>query len=68
MEELRIRNPRARFAVNDFADRTEDEMKQNFGFVKNTQRRYNKQTEVSGTNVDWSSLWTTVKNQGNCGS
>ena len=71
MEEMRIRNPRAKFGVNHFADRTAEEMTENFGFVPSKKRNTHSlktKKPITGTNVDWSSMWPTIKNQGSCGS
>ena len=67
---LNAENPRATFAVNKFADRTPAEMKKRMGIIipagtKTTGPR----TSVTGfTNADWSHMWSSIKDQGQCGS
>lgn len=72
IDTLNAKNPRATFAVNKFADRTQEEMKRMRGAVVPEHRRSNKAArtlrEIDGTSVDWTHLWNDVKNQGYCGS
>ena len=66
--ELNAQNPEATFAVNQFADRTPEEMTKMMG--------YNGNKNVVGTHVpprtatdqDWTNMWGKIKNQGQCGS
>ena len=66
--ELNAQNPEATFAVNQFADRTPEEMTKMMG--------YNGNRNVVGTHVppttasdqDWTNMWSSIKNQGQCGS
>lgn len=70
IEELNRANPMATFAVNHFADRTPEEMSRLMGFTMPAGKR------VTGThvapkdvqNVDWTNMWSAVKDQGQCGS
>jgi C1A family cysteine protease len=70
IEELNRANPDATFAVNEFADRTPEEMQQRMGLIVpasvNTNAAY--VAPRNGDNIDWSSNWSAVKNQGSCGS
>jgi hypothetical protein len=67
---LNAANPDATFAINQFGDRTPEEMSKLMGFVMPAGRK------VTGTHVppttaqdqDFTNMWTTVKNQGQCGS
>ena len=70
IEELNKANPQATFAVNEFADRTPEEMKQRMGLIvpasRNTYGTY--VAPKDGEDFDWTNLWDEVKNQGSCGS
>jgi hypothetical protein len=70
--ELNQANPRATFAVNQFADRTPEEMKNMMGLIIPASKQgYKTATHVAprgGDNVDWTKMWGAVKNQGQCGS
>jgi len=68
--ELNAANPRATFAVNQFADRTPEEMAVRMGVIVPAGKRTTGKhiaPKVSN-NVDWTSLWNGVKDQGQCGS
>ncbi len=67
---LNAANPRATFAVNQFADRTPAEMKKRMGLVvpagaKTTGPRT---SAIGFTDADWTNMWDAVKDQGQCGS
>lgn len=70
IEELNKANPEATFAVNEFADRTPEEMQRRMGLIipanKNLQGVH--VPAVNGQSVDWTHMWDDVKNQGSCGS
>jgi len=68
--ELNELNPEAFFGVNEFADRTPEEMKKRMGLVmpegRLTGAAHKAPTDVA--DVDWTDMWDSVKNQGQCGS
>ena len=68
--ELNSANPRATFAVNQFADRTPEEMKQRMGLVVPAGRVTGKKVNgaINAASVDWTNMWDSVKDQGQCGS
>ena len=63
-------NPEATFAVNQFADRTPEEMSVLRGLRVPAGRRNVNHffTENNAAAVDWTNMWSAVKNQGQCGS
>ena len=66
--ELNVANPEATFAINQFGDRTPEEMSKLMGFnnpgVKNVVHKFTDDHKE----VDWSNMWAKVKDQGQCGS
>jgi len=70
IERLNIENPRATFAVNEFADRTSEEMTLRRGFngSDKTVKRAAYSADITAKSSDWTKMWTSVKNQGQCGS
>jgi C1A family cysteine protease len=70
IEELNQANPQATFAVNQFADRTPEEMAKLMTLqvpaYKKTNARHVK--AVNAQAVDWTDMWGKVKDQGQCGS
>ena len=70
IDALNKANPRATFAVNQFADRTPEEMQQRMGLLLPAGYKATG-THVAPVNdkpVDWTNMWSSVKNQGQCGS
>jgi C1A family cysteine protease len=67
---LNAANPDATFEVNQFADRTEQEMSQLMGFIMPAGRKITGEhvAPVDAQDQDWSQMWSTVKDQGQCGS
>ena len=68
--DLNRRNPKAVFAVNQFTDRTPEEMKQMLGRRNTPNRGHCVDKEESGTptSIDWKKLMGDLKNQASCGS
>lgn len=68
---LNAANPEATFAVNEFADRTPEEMQRRMGLIVPASKNLKTGTYVAPVNaasVDWTHMWDDVKNQGSCGS
>lgn len=64
-------NPEATFAVNEFADRTPEEMQRRMGLIVPASKNLKTGTYVAPVNaasVDWTHMWDSVENQGSCGS
>jgi hypothetical protein len=68
IERLNLKNPRATFAVNKFADRTPSELKVMRGFNGTPKTPVVHVAPKAGTNADWINLWEQPKDQGQCGS
>lgn len=69
--ELSKANPKATFAVNQFADRTPEEMKRMMGLTGGeaaVEAALVSTAVGDAKSVDWSDMWSEVKNQGSCGS
>uniref|UniRef100_A0A7S3J918 Uncharacterized protein n=1 Tax=Euplotes harpa TaxID=151035 RepID=A0A7S3J918_9SPIT len=63
------KNPQAHFAINQFGDFTDADMKKLLGYRGGKTNQPTKFTPTDVTPADWSHLWkNTVKNQGICGS
>ena len=59
----------ATFGVNQFADRTSEEMKSSMGFKDDFKSCPDqKEDNTNAQSVDWTSLWAHTKNQASCGS
>jgi KDEL-tailed cysteine endopeptidase len=71
IDELRITNPEATFAVNKFADKTPEEMAVRRG-VRIPEHKLARDivhtAPVAGKSVDYTNMWSAVKDQGQCGS
>ena len=70
IEQLNIENPKANFVINEFADRTSEEMQVMMGLRIPAHKTIESihTPAKSGKSVNWSSMWDDVKNQGQCGS
>jgi hypothetical protein len=71
IDELRITNPEATFAVNKFADKTPEEMAVRRGVrvpAHRLAREIVHTAPTAGVSVDFSGMWDEVKDQGQCGS
>lgn len=69
IEELNAANPHATFGVNQFADRTPEEMSKLMNLQVPRQSSTAKFIPaVNAQPVDWTEMWATVKDQGQCGS
>ena len=71
IEEMRLLNPLATFGVNQFADKTQQEMQSLMGFSGKIDMQDKHESSLNTSarkNVDWSSLWKNPKDQGSCGS
>ena len=68
IEELNQSNPEATFAVNQFADRTPEEMSRLMGLRVQLPNKIVHVPAPKGENIDWTNMWGAVKNQGQCGS
>jgi C1A family cysteine protease len=76
IDQLNAAHPEATFGVNKFADRTPEEMSKMMGLNVPIDQKLNGAIEINEadvvrsthSDVDWKSLWTSVKNQGSCGS
>ena len=67
---LNAQNDDAVFGVNEFADRTEEEMKRRLGFNLPADQLTGAShvAPVNAQDVDWTNMWDAVKDQGQCGS
>jgi C1A family cysteine protease len=65
---LNQENPEATFAVNQFADRTPEEMSAMRGYQSTKPVVGTYVAPTSAASVDWTNMWSAVKNQGQCGS
>jgi len=71
IDALNKANPEATFAVNEFADRTTEEMTKRMGLIVPASKKLNAGRYVAPVNaqsVDWTNMWGAVKNQASCGS
>lgn len=70
IEELNNANPDATFAINQFGDRTPEEMERLMGLSFPIDREIVGEhvPVVNAVNVDWTGMWGSVKNQASCGS
>ena len=68
IEKLNKLNPEATFAVNKFADRTPEEMSRLRGYRGGKQTNKVHVSPVNAQSVDWTDMWTSVKDQKACGS
>lgn len=70
LAEIRARNPKATFGYNKFSDWTETEFKSinTYRSSKNLESTKVFEGKPTQTTVDWTSYFTTVKDQGSCGS
>jgi len=68
--DLNKANPEATFAVNQFADRTPEEMKSFMGLNIPAGKRVSGKhvAPVNAADQDWTDMWGAIKNQGQCGS
>ena len=66
--ELNKINPQATFGVNKFADRTPEEMSQMMKLTTGANCTDKNSTSYNVTDADWSGLYTSIKDQGQCGS
>jgi C1A family cysteine protease len=67
--ELNKLNPYATFGVNQFADRTPEEMQKKTAYVSdNGAKCQNKKVKTLPETKSWISLMGSIKDQGNCGS
>ena len=67
---LNAKNPRATFAVNQFADRTPADMEKRMGLVipTGTKTTGPRTSAVGFTDADWTHMWNSVKDQRDCKS
>jgi C1A family cysteine protease len=71
IEELNQANPQATFAVNQFADRTPEEMAKLMTLNVPASRLNTNARHITAADakpVDWTNMWSAVKDQGQCGS
>ena len=68
IERLNKKNPRARFGVNMFADRTPAELERMRGLAVTPKTKVTHIAPKGEKNADWTHLWSKVKDQGQCGS
>ena len=70
IELLSLNNPLATFAINEFADKTKEEMKMRKGLRTSVNAILNDDhnSEITAQSFDWSGMWKIVRNQGEWGS
>jgi len=66
--ELNAANPMATFAINQFGDRTQEEMTRMMGLTVSAPANVQHVPIKDGVDSDWTNMWGAVKDQGQCGS
>ena len=68
IKRLNAKNPEAKFEINQFGDFTQDDMKKIMGFGGKQIENVQHVQAIGATPVDWSGMWSKIKNQGICGA